>query len=232
MLLLIVALLSTAIWIITPSGSTALDRDEENLGMRLGLDLQGGSHLVYEAKFDEEWEKDERDFHLERAVVTIRDRIDKYGVAEPVIQQQGVDRILIQLPGITDVDEAKSLIEETGFLEFREVESNAGSPVTLEDYLNDESRTEFFDTSVKGKRVFGIVTGDEVDGTISLPYFLKAAMRAWSSWTAQAAQSMLTRTHCPIQIRVPMRGCRPGPSSPRLSMAKRRKWMSSLPACI
>ncbi len=174
-LLLILALVVPAIWVLTPSGSTALSREKDNLGMRLGLDLAGGSHLVYQAAFEEGWDEDLRAFHLERAVATIEDRINKYGVAEPVLQQQGDDRILVQLPGITDIDEAKALIEQTGFLEFREIELNGGGEaVTLADYLGDEPPTGFFDESVEGKRVFGSTLMTESgQGVMTLPYFLE-----------------------------------------------------------
>ena len=198
MLLFILALLGPAIWVLTPSGSIALDRmvtkitnvtvdpltnitttttetvPAENLGMRLGLDLQGGSHLVYQVDFQEDWSEGRKELATDTALVTIRDRIDKYGVAEPVIQRQGSDRILVQLPGVTDIDEAKDLIERTGFLEFREVEMNGAEPARLSDYLEGADRTDFFDATVEGKRIFGqVIPGQEEDTIISLPYFLQ-----------------------------------------------------------
>jgi len=94
-LLLILALLGVATWLLTPSGSAALDRDKAHWGMRLGLDLAGGSHLVYEADFEEGWDEGRRAFEMERAVETIRKRIDRYGVTEPIIQTQEGERILI-----------------------------------------------------------------------------------------------------------------------------------------
>ena len=179
-LLFILALLGPAMWALTPNGSIALGRltnasEEENLGMRLGLDLQGGSHLVYQVDFQEDWSEGRKELATDTALVTIRDRIDKYGVTEPVIQRQGSDRILVQLPGITDIDEAKNLIERTGFLEFREVEMNpAGEPVLLSHYLEAADRTDFFDAAVEGKRIFGqVIPGQEEDTIISLPYFLQ-----------------------------------------------------------
>jgi protein-export membrane protein SecD len=91
---------------------------------------------------------------MDRTLETIRNRIDNYGVAEPVIQQVGDDRILVQLPGFTDIDAAKSLVEETGFLEFREVElMPTGDPVNLGDYL-DGTRTGFFDSAETADRLF------------------------------------------------------------------------------
>lgn len=173
-LLLIIALVGVAIWMLTPSGSVALDREKEDLGMRLGLDLAGGSHLVYQADFQEDWSDAEKEFYLDMALVTIRDRIDRYGVTEPIIQKQGGDRILVQLPGITDRDKAKALIEETGFLEFREVELKASKAVLLSDYLNDPNRTAFFDTGVAGTRIFARIytTGQDTQEKVTLPYVL------------------------------------------------------------
>ncbi len=154
LLLLIVALLGTSIWVLTTSGSSALGRDMDHLGLRLGLDLKGGTHLVYQGQFSDNVSDDEKDFKMDGAAKSIEARINRYGVAEPVIQRQGVDRIVIQLPGITDLDEATSLIEETAFLEFREVEVKTGStPATLGDYLSD-NQTDFYDSDVTGSRIF------------------------------------------------------------------------------
>ncbi len=120
-------------------------------GIRLGLDLKGGSHLVYQAQFPEGIDKSRA---MDRALETIRTRIDKYGVTEPVIQSQGDERILVQLPGFTDIEEAKKLVEQTGFLEFRQVELNEdGNPVYLSNYL-EMSDPEFFDKNEAGSRIF------------------------------------------------------------------------------
>ena len=147
-LAVILALLSTAIWMLYPIDSVRFGRQ----GLRLGLDLKGGTHLVYQADFPEGTEEPKKAMDVDRAIYTIKRRIDKYGVTEPIIQKQGNDRILVQLPGITDVTEAKRLIEETAYLEFREVEMRGGSPATLGDYL-DNNPTTFFE-NVAGTRIF------------------------------------------------------------------------------
>jgi len=123
-------------------------------GMRLGLDLVGGVHLVYQAQFSEDATPQEKARDMNRAVATIESRINKYGVTEPIIQKLGTDRILVQLPGFTDIEAAKSLVEQTGFLEFREVElDEEGKPVYLSDYLA-EGQLAFFDKSEQGSRIF------------------------------------------------------------------------------
>src|ERR1039457_5514270 len=64
---------------------------------------------------------------LSQAIEVLRKRIDKFGVAEPPIQSAGGNRILIQLPGLSqsDKDSAKSTIQKTAFLEFRMVHDNS-----------------------------------------------------------------------------------------------------------
>ncbi len=68
-------------------------------------------------------EKNVRDLAVRQALETIRNRVDQFGVAEPVIQRQGLesDRILVQLPGVDDPTRVKEIISHTAFLEWKEV---------------------------------------------------------------------------------------------------------------
>ncbi len=91
----------------------------EREGMVLGVDLQGGTNLIYEADFTD-IPSGERSGRLSEIKRIIERRVNKYGVTEPVIQTMGSDRISIQLPGVTDVEEAKKLVGETAMLEFWE----------------------------------------------------------------------------------------------------------------
>jgi protein-export membrane protein SecD len=148
--MLIAAVFAFALWAILPLQGERLGRQ----GLRLGLDLVGGVYLVYQADFSENASAEQQSNDMDRALTTIEKRIDKYGVTEPIIQQLGDNRIQIQLPGFTDIDAAKSLVEQTGFLEFREVELNQeGQPVYLGDYL-ESSQTQFFNTSETADRIF------------------------------------------------------------------------------
>ena len=90
-------------------------------GMRLGLDLRGGIHMVYLADFSTV-ESGTEDEAIEGALAVIERRINILGVTEPVIQRQGADRILVELPGISEADKAKRLIGQTALIEFRELE--------------------------------------------------------------------------------------------------------------
>jgi len=94
--------------------------------MRLGLDLQGGVHMVYQADFSEV-EPGAESEAIDGAIAVIERRINILGVTEPVIQKQGGDRILVELPGVSEAEKAKGLIGQTALLEFREqVEGEGG----------------------------------------------------------------------------------------------------------
>jgi preprotein translocase subunit SecD len=148
--LIILVIFGFSLWTIVPVDSERLGRD----GLRLGLDLVGGVNLVYQADFTENATSSERGDAMDRAVVTIQKRIDKYGVTEPIVQQLGDDRIMVQLPGFTDIEAAKSLVEQTGFLEFREAElDDQGRPVYLSNYLAQD-QLQFIDAGETADRIF------------------------------------------------------------------------------
>jgi protein-export membrane protein SecD len=86
--------------------------------IKLGLDLRGGMHAVLEVD-KSELTDDEAEGALDRAIEVIRNRVDQYGVSEPVIQKQGDDRMVVQLPGIEDEESLKKLIGRTALLEFK-----------------------------------------------------------------------------------------------------------------
>jgi preprotein translocase subunit SecD len=85
---------------------------------------EGGEVEIHLALPEKEM-ADIRDYSVRQGVETIRNRIDQFGVSEPVIQRQGDDRILIQLPGVTDPKRAKELIGRTARLEFKMVDENS-----------------------------------------------------------------------------------------------------------
>ena len=92
--------------------------DLRKKAIHLGLDLQGGMHLVLEvdrSRLNAAEAKDAPD----RAMAIIRKRIDQFGVAEPIVQKEGEDRIVVQLPGLTDRERAIELIGKTALLEFK-----------------------------------------------------------------------------------------------------------------
>ena len=96
----------------------ALD-DLKKRSINLGLDLQGGIHLVMEVDLSEIPDEETAREAVEQTREVIRNRIDQFGVAEPTIQQQGNNRIIVELPGVQDVERAKALIGKTARLEFK-----------------------------------------------------------------------------------------------------------------
>ncbi|MGN6733502.1 MAG: protein translocase subunit SecD, partial [Candidatus Binatia bacterium] len=66
-----------------------------------------------------------RDYAIDQSLETIRNRIDQFGVSEPIIQREGQENILIQLPGIQDPERAKEIIGKTALLEFKLVDDTA-----------------------------------------------------------------------------------------------------------
>jgi SecD/SecF fusion protein len=88
----------------------------KNKAIRLGLDLKGGMHIVLAVEKPQEGEiTDVQD----RVLEIIRNRVDKIGVTEPQIQTSGTNRIVVDLPGFTDIEQAKKLIGETAQLQFK-----------------------------------------------------------------------------------------------------------------
>jgi preprotein translocase subunit SecD len=86
--------------------------------LKRGLDLQGGMHLALEV--DESKGKiDDKSKALENALKVVRNRIDQFGVSEPVVQMAGNDRIIVELPGIDDPRRAQDVVQKSAFLEFQ-----------------------------------------------------------------------------------------------------------------
>ena len=93
-------------------------------GLKLGLDLQGGMHLVVEIDDpDGTLTEEARADAIDRAETVLRTRIDELGVEEPLIQKVGNDRIIVELAGISDENQAKDVIRRAAFLEFKLVRS-------------------------------------------------------------------------------------------------------------
>jgi preprotein translocase subunit SecD len=95
------------------------------------LRLTGDEKGRLEYGLSSEYRQEVRDRTVNQSIEVIRNRIDEFGVAEPVIASQGTDRIVVELPGVRDVQRAKDLIGRTAKLEFRIVNDEALDPVKL-----------------------------------------------------------------------------------------------------
>lgn len=94
----------------------------KNLKVNKGLDLQGGIHLEYQADTSQ-IASDKADDALSAVQAVIERRVNAFGVGEPLVQisRAGNERrVIVELPGVKDIEQAKKMIKETPFLEFRE----------------------------------------------------------------------------------------------------------------
>ncbi len=91
------------------------------------VDGQDGSDLKLTASLKPTAVKRIQDFALKQNITTLHNRINELGVAEPVIQQQGADRIVVQLPGVQDTAKAKDILGRTATLEIRMVDDTPGA---------------------------------------------------------------------------------------------------------
>lgn len=120
---------------------------------RLGLELVGGAHLEYQADLSGLGDQEPGD-----AMAGVRDvverRVNYFGVAEPLVQVSGKDRLIVELAGIKDVQEAIKLIGETPFLEFKERAAQEVQPqgdTEQERFLNDLAN--WTSTGLSGKHL-------------------------------------------------------------------------------
>jgi protein-export membrane protein SecD len=127
----IIAVMLWTVWALIPTvrfyskpveKRAALTADKKakfvDRALKLGLDLQGGMHLVLEVD-DSQLDSEAKTDALDRVLKIVRNRVDQFGVAEPNIQKQGDKRIIVQLPGLQDPGRAKNLLGQTAVLEFK-----------------------------------------------------------------------------------------------------------------
>jgi len=101
----------------------------------LGLDLQGGVHLVYQVDLSKLPDVSDETVYkaIDQNITVINNRIDALGVANPLVVRQGREFIVVQLPGVFASEDAKSIIGKTALLEFRLVQDDPALPKILEE---------------------------------------------------------------------------------------------------
>lgn len=106
-----------------------LSKEYPNLTLK---DSANGEYKLLTASLNAVEQKRIQDFALKQNIQTLHNRINELGVAEPIIQQQGADRVVVQLPGVQDTAKAKEILGRTATLEIRLVDEDKSDPVTLE----------------------------------------------------------------------------------------------------
>ncbi len=124
--LLLMGLLAASAWTLFPR--TVVERVKRDgvfvydtvrrVPLKRGLDLQGGMHLTLEIDESKQAVVNKSEA-LDRALKVVRQRIDEFGVSEPVVQKAGNERIIVELPGIDDAERAQDVVQKSAYLEFQ-----------------------------------------------------------------------------------------------------------------
>lgn len=116
----ILLIIAAAVWVVLPTNpGIHLGSFDREIKIVRGLDLQGGLRVLLEADLPSDAEVTKEQMNTARQI--IGNRVNGLGVTEPVIQVAGTRRILVELPGIDDPEQAVAAIRETGLLEFVEM---------------------------------------------------------------------------------------------------------------
>ena len=134
------------------------------------------SSLVYEIKDAEI--KRIKDSAINQALETIRNRIDQFGVAEPLIQRQGLKQIVVQLPGIKEPKRAKDLIKETALLEFKLLDENSklamDLPQRVQKGKEEETLKQFEGKLPEGDQIlYEKIVEKDTGREFRIPYLVK-----------------------------------------------------------
>ncbi|HEX6627268.1 MAG TPA: protein translocase subunit SecD [Gemmatimonadaceae bacterium] len=123
---IIIGLILLSGWFLFPR--TVIERVQRNgvyvydtvrrVPLKRGLDLQGGMHLALEID-ESKGAIPDKAKAIDNALKVVRNRIDEFGVAEPVVQKAGNDRIIVELPGIDDPQRAQDVVQKAAFLQFQ-----------------------------------------------------------------------------------------------------------------
>ena len=195
-LIFIAILVSMALWGLRPrevsigTAADGTDSTETRWGLKLGLDLQGGMHLAIEIDESAGPVTNPEDA-IDRVQTVIRSRVDEFGVAEPLIQKVGNDRLIIQLPGITDPARAKQIIARSAFLEFRITDMQGQFEASLERIDRALERA-------------GVVVGDEAETPGATQTILDQLLGAATDTTTQSTDSAGTADSLDVEADAPV----------------------------
>jgi len=209
-----------------------------NEKINLGLDLQGGSHIILECVDTPNAPVDSD--AVNRVLEIIRNRIDQLGVSEPVIQRQGAKRILVQLPGVDDPEAAVEVIGKTALLEFKNEKGETqltgahllnakesfdqfGRPIVLIEFDNIGAK-EFGEATKNnvGKILAITLDGKEISAPVVQEPILDGKAQITGKFTVESAKHLailLRAGALPVQVEI-LENRSVGPTLGRDSISK------------
>jgi preprotein translocase subunit SecD len=110
----------------------AIKKIEKEMADLALIEAQDGADFVVVASLKEEAKKRIQELALQQNVTTLRNRVNELGVAEPVVQQAGLDRVVVQLPGVQDTAKAKEILGRTATLEVRMVDEEHSDAASIQ----------------------------------------------------------------------------------------------------
>lgn len=144
-----------------------------------------------------------KDDSVDQALETIRNRIDQFGVAEPAIQRQGTDEIVVQLPGVKDPRRAIDLIGKTAQLEFRMLDETtplaAELPQSITPEAEEDVKAQFAGRVPEGDELMFMVTKDQTTGEITYktPLLVKEKVEVTGDLLSEASVAIDQRFNEP-----------------------------------
>ncbi|MBN1287977.1 MAG: protein translocase subunit SecD [Anaerolineae bacterium] len=187
---IVVVVLATG-WMMLPDAYIRIDANgdgdyadpelgdyKNEIEFRLGLDLQGGIRVLLSADVPPDFELLQAD--MEASMQVIERRVDALGVTEPVVQLSGSNRIIVELPGISDPETAVATIRETGLLEFVDF---GGAPLAVGTIIQTDTPkggAEVEPTDATAQIYHTVMTGANLADAYPIAPNTTAGQRAWS----------------------------------------------------
>ncbi|PIJ52254.1 protein-export membrane protein SecD [Erwinia sp. OLTSP20] len=161
------------------------------------LVISGSGSNMLRAVMTDERLREAREYAVQQNINILRNRVNQLGVAEPLVQRQGSDRIVVELPGIQDTARAKEILGATATLEFRLVNSSVDSNVAANGRVPGDSEVKYTrdgQPTVLYKRV--ILTGDHItDSTSSMDEYNQPQVNISLDGSGGNLMSNFTKDH-------------------------------------
>lgn len=157
-----------------PDAKAAAQKLIDDFPIFIEKDLGSTNTMVWELREAET--KRIKDSAINQALETIRNRIDQFGVAEPIVQRQGLKQIVVQLPGVKDPKRAKDLIKETALLEFKMLDEDVhlDLPVRIPKDKESEVLQQFAGKLPEGDQIlFERMVDKDTGVEFRIPYVVK-----------------------------------------------------------